>query len=166
MSEQETYTPQQVMAIREAIRKGREAFIRNDEHPRIFASAFIRAGGLHLPGEELDRETRLRMEIHIMANINGRFSGTDEPPRIRASIQREVTRIYDEVERFRVLMHAHPIGYRLTIGKKVAKRACCERYTKLDIYGLGPGVVPPQAIVVLPPCCDGIHWEPIYEEES
>ena len=165
MPKQANYTPQQVSAIREAIRKGREAFVRNDQHPRIFASAFIRAGGLQLPGEELDHETRRRIEIHIMANINGRFSGADEPPRIRAAIKREVTRIYDEVERFRATMHYHLVGFQLTIDKRVANRACCEPYTKPDAYGLGPGVIPPQEIVVLPPCCDGIHWKPIFEEE-
>jgi hypothetical protein len=165
MPKNDNYTPQQVQAIREAIRKGREAFIRNDEHPRIFASAFIRAGGLQLPGEELDPETRLRMEIHVMANINGRYSGADEPPRIRAAIKREVTRIYDEVERFRLTLHAHVLGFQLKIDRRVAHRGCCKRYTKLDAYGLGPGVIPPQEIVVLPPCCDGIHWIPIYEQE-
>jgi hypothetical protein len=56
------------------------------------------------------------------------------------------------------------VGYRLIIGKTVSDLGCCERYAKLDVYGLGPGVIPPQAIVVLPPCCDGVHWEPIYEQ--
>jgi len=46
----ENYTPQQIAVIRDAIRKGRQALMRCDENPKIFASAFIRAGGLHLPG--------------------------------------------------------------------------------------------------------------------
>jgi hypothetical protein len=159
----ENYSPQQLSAIRAAIKKGRQALMLGDGHPRIFASAFIRAGGLHLPGDDLDRETRRRMEIHIMANINGRHSGADEEPRIRVAIHREVGRIYSEVERFQVMMHPHLIGYQLIIDAQDPVNVVCERYTRLDAFGLGPGIVPPHEIVVLPPCCDEIHWQPIYE---
>lgn len=161
----ENYTPQQISAIQAAIRKGRQALMRCDEHPRIFASAYIRAGGLHLPGDGLDKETRRRMEVHIMANINGRHVKIEERPRVRVAIHREVARIFGEVERFRAMKHPHLVGYRLVVDNQVADHVLCKRYTRFDAFGLGPGVVPPHEIVVLPPCCDGVIWKPVYKAE-
>ena len=161
----ENYTTQQISVIQDAIRKGRQALMRCDEHPRIFASAFIRAGGLNLPGNDLDRETRRRMEIHIMASINGRHRKIEEGPRIREAIHREVARIFGEFERFQVMKQPHLVGYHLSIDDQVAEHVLCKRYTRFDAFGIGPGVVPPHEIVVLPPCCDGIHWKPVYKTE-
>jgi len=159
----ENYTPQQIAVIRDAIRKGRQALMRCDENPKIFGSAFIRAGGLNLPGKELDSETRRRMEIHIMTNINGRHSKAKEGARIRAAIHREVARIFGEVERFQLMKNPHLVGYQLVINDQVPDHVLCKRYTKFDAFGLGPGVIPPNEVVVLPPCCDGIRWKPVYE---
>lgn len=161
----ENYTPQQIVVIQAAIKRGRQALMRCDEHPRIFASAFIRAGGLQLPGNKLDREIRRRMEIHIMTSINGRHSKIKEGPRIRAAIHREVARIFSEAERFQAMKHPHLVGYHLVIDDQVADHVLCKRYTNFDAFGLGPGVVPPHEIVVLPPCCDGINWKPVYKTE-
>ena len=160
----ENYTPLQITAIREAIRKGREALMRGGGDPRLFASAFIRAGGLQQPGAELDRESRRRMEIHIMANLNGRHTEAGEAPGIRATIRRELARILGEVERFRAMKHPHLIGFRLRIDKRSPARTVCERYARLDAFGLGSGVVPPHEVVVLPPWCDSIHWQPLYDQ--
>ena len=159
----ENYTPQQIAVIRDAISKGRQALMLCDEHPKIFASTFIRAGGLHLPGNDLDRETRRRMEIHIMTNINGRHSKAKEGPRIRAAIHREVERIFGEVERFQLMKNPQLVGYQLVINDQVPDHVLCKRYTTFDVFGLGPGVIPPHEVVVLPPCCDGIRWKPVYE---
>ena len=157
------YTPQQIAAIRSAIRKGRQALMEGERHPRVFASAFIGAGGLHLPGEAMDRHTRLRMEIHILANINGRHCGADEEPRIYSAIRREVARIFSEYERFQVMMTPHLVGYQLIVDEKGLNQAICKPYVKLDAFGLGPGVIPPHEVVVLPPCCVNIRWKPLYE---
>ena len=161
----ENYTPQQIVVIQYAIKRGRQALMRCDEHPRIFASAFIRAGGLQLPGNELDREIRRRMEIHIMTIINGRHSKIKEGLLILVAIHREVARIFGEVERFQAMKHPHLVGYHLVIDDKVADHVLCKRYTSFDAFGLGPGVIPPHEIVVLPPCCDGIDWKPVYKSE-
>jgi len=162
---QKNYTPQQIVAIRNAISRGRQALMQCDEHPRIFASAFIRAEGLQLPGEDLDRETRRRMEIHIMAAINERHGGIEEEPRISAAIHREVTRILSEAERFQVMKNPQLVGYHLVIDDQVADKVRCKHFTNIDVFGLGPGVVPPHEVVVLPPCCDGIQWKLVYETD-
>ena len=163
---QENYTPRQIAAIQNAIGRGRQSLMQCDEHPRIFANAFIRAEGLQLPGEDLDRETRRRMEIHIMAAINERHSEIEEEPRISAAIHREITRILGESERFQMMKNPYLVGYHLVIDDQVADKCCCKYFTSIDVFGLGPGVVPPHEIVVLPPCCDGIQWKPVYETEK
>ncbi len=162
---EESYTPQQLTAIREAIREGRRALMQSDGHPRFFASAYIRAGGLQLPGGELDRETRLRLETHIMVAVNGRESGSEEEPAHRALVDREVARIYTEADLLRAMMNPGLVGFRLVIEEGAANRPRCQRYAMLDAFGLGAGVVPPHEILVLPPWCDQIRWEPVYEEE-
>ena len=48
------YTTPQIDAIRQALKSGRHAMMRSGESPRLFASAYIRAGGLQLPGGTLD----------------------------------------------------------------------------------------------------------------
>ncbi|MCB1859690.1 MAG: hypothetical protein KDI63_15560 [Gammaproteobacteria bacterium] len=160
------YTPQQILSIRSAIREGRRALMQSDGHPRVFASAFIRAGGLQLPGAELDRETRLRLETHIMVNVNGRESGGDETPLHRALIDREVHRIFNEADLLRAMMNPGLVGFRLVVDKTIPNWEFCERYAALDAFGLGPGVVPPHEILVLPPCCDRVRWEAVYENED
>lgn len=161
---QTSYTTQQVTAIRSAVQAGRRALMHGEVQARLFASAFFRAGGLQLPGGELDRETRRRMESHIMVNLNGRDSGADEEPVIRAAIHRELARIHEETERFLAMQQPHLLGYRMILNR-VANRSECQRYAAADVFGLGPGVVPAHEIVVLPPCCDGVRWQPVFEDE-
>ena len=162
---QENYTAQQIVVIQNAIRRGRRALMQRDDHPKIFASAFLRADGLQLPGEDLDRETRRRMEIYIMAAINKRLGEIEEEPRISAAIHREVTRILGETERFQVMKNPELLGYQFVIDNQVADNVRCRYFTRIDLFGLGPGVVPPHEVVVLPPCCDGIQWKPVYETD-
>lgn len=162
---QENYTAQQIVVIQNAIRKGRRALMKRDDHPKIFASAFLRANGLQLPGEDLDEETRRRMEIYIMAAINERLGEIEEEPRISAAIHREVTRIFGETERFQVMKNPELLGYQFVIDGRVADNVRCKHFTRINLFGLGPGVVPPNEVVVLPPCCDGIQWKPVYETD-
>lgn len=159
-----SYSTEQSAVIRAAIQAGRNALANGERAPRVFASAYLRAGGLQQPGGELDQETRRRIEGRIMAIINQRGSNAPEAPEIQALIDREVGRIHDEFERFQASMHPELAGYRLKLGATVADRQACRRFARIDIFGLGPGIIPPNEIVVLPPCCDGASWEPIYEE--
>ncbi len=158
------YTAQQSAQIREAIRQGRAALARGTTpSSQLFASAFLRAGGLQYPGGDLDQATRRRMEGCIMAIVNRRWRGAPEPEPLQRMIDREVARIEDEYGRFQAMLQADLTGYRLVPPDgPVADRACCERFAALDLYGLGAGVVPPHEIVVLPPCCDGARWEPVH----
>lgn len=163
---QNNYTPEQSAVIRKAIREGRLALATGERAPRVFASAFLRAGGLQRPGGTLDQETRRRIEGRIMAIINQRDSGDPEPAAMQRMIDREVTRIHDEYQRFQAMMQPNLAGYRLRIGPATADALACQRFAGVDIFGMGPGVIPPHEIVVLPPCCDGVHWEPLYDEEA
>ncbi|MCP3867003.1 MAG: hypothetical protein GY703_02685, partial [Gammaproteobacteria bacterium] len=126
----DNYTPQQITIIVDAIKQGRRALMLTDERPRTFANAYIRAGGLNLPGEALDSEIRRRMEIHIMTAVNGRQAKIEEPPAIRNAIHREVARIFGEVERFQMMKYPNLVGYRLDADEKVADQALCKRYTE------------------------------------
>lgn len=157
------YSTQQIDAIRRAIKAGRLALMHGEPAMRTFASAFFRADGLQLPGEELNSETRRRIESIIMVSLNGRNSGAGEEPHIRAAVSRELARIQDEMARFRTMQHPHLIGYRMVL-EAVSDRQQCQRYACVDVFGLGAGVVPPHEIVVLPPCCDGIRWQALYEQ--
>ncbi len=157
------FTPEQSAHIRAAIQAGRQALSIGERSPGIFAAAFLRAGGLQLPGEELDPETRRRAEGRIMAIVNRRGSNQPEPKPIQAMIEREVARIHDEFDRFQTSVNPDLVGYRLRIGRDVADPAACLRFTQVDLFGMGPGTIPPGEIVVLPPCCDGALWEPIYQ---
>jgi len=161
---QKNYDTQQVATIRTAIEAGRRAMRHGEPSARIFASAFFRAGGLQLPGEELARETRRRMESLIMVSLGGRSISMHEGPGIRAAISRELSRIHDEVGRFQAMQQPHLLGYRAVLDG-VADADLCRRYTAVDAFGMGAGVVPAHEIVVLPPCCDNISWQPLYEEE-
>ena len=161
---QQNFTTQQVAAIRVAVQAGRRALMNGEAQARVFANAFFRAGGLQLPGSELDREARRRIESHIMVNLNGRDSGADEKPQIRAAVRREMNRIHDEVERFLAMQQPHLLGYRMILDR-AANLSDCRRYAVVDVFGLGPGIVPAHEIVILPPCCDGIRWQPLYEGE-
>jgi hypothetical protein len=160
---QKNYTPEQSAVIRNAIREGRVALAKGEQIPRVFASAFLRAGGLQCPGGSLDQETRRRMEGRIMAIINQRGSGEAEEDSIQIMIDREVARIHDEFERFQAMMQPNLTGYRLKIDRSVIDPLACQQFAGMDLFGLGSGVITPHEIVVLPPCCDGAHWEPVYE---
>ncbi|HEB94999.1 MAG TPA: hypothetical protein ENI96_01045 [Sedimenticola thiotaurini] len=158
-----SYSPDQSAQIRAAIEAGRRALSIGERSPRVFAAAYLRAGGLQQPGGELDPETRRRVEGRIMAIINQRGGRSREPAPIQAMIEREVARIYDEFDRFQTSTHPDLTGYRLRIGRDVADPAACHRFARIDLFGMGPGVIPPNEIVVLPPCCDGAVWEPVYQ---
>ena len=123
---QKNYDTQQVATIRTAIEAGRRAMRHGEPSARIFASAFFRAGGLQLPGEELDRETRRRMESLIMVSLAGRSNSMHEEPRIRAAISRELSRIHDEVGRFQAMQQPHLLGYRAVLDG-VADADLCRR---------------------------------------
>ncbi|MCB1760232.1 MAG: hypothetical protein KDI68_10705 [Gammaproteobacteria bacterium] len=157
------YSTQQTEAIRQAIRAGRHALMQNGESPRMFAAAYIRAGGLQLPGGTLPSDTRRRVESRIMVAVGGRSSDSRESAAIEALIAREIARILGEVQRFHLMMHPKLHGFRLEIPEHASQRKPCLRFLALDAYGLGPGVVPAHEIVVLPPCCDEVRWIPLYE---
>lgn len=161
---EKNYSTQQIEAIRAAIKAGRFALMNGEPMARIFASAFFRADGLQIPGEELNPETRRRIESIIMVNLNGRDSVAGEERRVRATVSRELARIQDEMARFTTMQHPDLVGYRMVLDG-VNDREQCQRYAAVDVFGLGAGVVPPHEIVVLPPCCDGIRWLALYEQE-
>jgi len=162
----DNYTPEQIAIIRNAVREGRLALATGERAPRVFASAFLRAGGLQCPGRTLEREQRRRLEGRIMAIVNQRDSGEPEAAPAQAMIDREVTRIHDEYERFQAMMQPDLAGYRLRIDPATSDPGACRRFAAMDIFGMGAGIIPPHEIVVLPPCCDGAHWEPLYEETA
>ena len=159
----DTYTTPQIDAIRQALKSGRHAMMQSGESPRLFASAYIRAGGLQLPGGTLDPETLRRVESRIMVAVNGQRTEASESPAIEAMIAREIERIRGEVERFQLMMHPTLRGFRLEPADGMGDRDACQRFLDLDAYGLGRGVVPAHEIVVLPPCCDGVRWIPLYD---
>jgi hypothetical protein len=159
----DNYSTQQTDAIRQAIRAGRQAMMQRGESPRLFASTYIRSGGLQLPGGELDPETRRRIESRIMVTMGGQQTDASEPPAIESLIAREIERILGEVERFQLMMHPDLRGFRLEATAGMPERKLCLRFLALDAYGMGRGVVPAHEIVVLPPCCDGVRWAPLYE---
>ena len=160
----DSFSIEQIAAIRDALKQGRQALAKGKVNAQVFASAYIRAGGLQLPGETLDRDTRRRMESHVLATITGRVSGTKEQPRVGRAIQREVERILSEVECFKAMINPDLVGYRLVFDEHSSYSTICKRYATLDAFGLGPGVIPPHEIVVLPPSCDGARWEAVYEQ--
>lgn len=157
----ERYSARQVFIIREAIAAGRAAMAEYGAEPLVFAGAFLDVDGAQVPGGELDAALRSRVNGQVLEALGGTPDGSAGPQWLHLLIGREVRRIRAEVEMFRARANPDVVGFRFRHAEDVAELAFCRSLAGHDLYGLGPGIIPRREIVVLPPGCDRVWWEPV-----
>ncbi len=156
------FTPRQVFLIREAIYEGRMAMADGGADAMVFAMAFLDAGGLQVPGRELSDAERVRIHGHILESLGGTPTFLSEAEWVVPVVTREIERAFMESDLAASREKDEVVGFRLKVSARDAKDVFCRRITGADLYGLGAGVFPKEEIVVLPPHCESIHWEPVY----
>lgn len=153
------YRARQLAVIRDAIAAGREA-LRAAASPdaRVFAAAYIAAGGVQIPGEpEADAATELarRLEASLEAGVRR----VDDP-----HLQREIDRAHREVAWVAAQSDDSIVGFHLALPASAMDSPTAEALSHQD-HGLGPGVFRKGDIVVLQPDCDGARFTPVTEHE-
>jgi hypothetical protein len=153
------FTSQQVAQIRRAVREGRRAVhAGGDSQALVFARVFLRYDGLQNPGELLDEETRRHLGAILLLAVQGRDRLPRIAPRLKPVLKREYRRVLAETFLASHFTNPDAEAFRL-LPPPDADSDCCRRFLSKDAFGLGPGVVPLEEVVVAPPCCDGVRYE-------
>ena len=155
------FTSEQMSRIRQAVRFARRAvLVLGTADPLVFARAFISRGGIQAPGEPLDAESRRRIESLILLGLQARrVPHHGHGAVVRSVVEREWHRATEETYLLSCMMVADPVAYRLVAPSPKDGEAGCEQFARVDAYGLGPGLIPVDKIVVPPPCCDGYTYQ-------
>ncbi|HXH03829.1 MAG TPA: hypothetical protein VNN09_10985 [Candidatus Competibacteraceae bacterium] len=157
------YSPKQIFAIRKAIERGRQAMSADGIDPLVFASAYLEAGGVQIPGQELDEPMRRRIDAHILESLGSTPTFLQEKHWIIDVVSREIERIHSEVKLAEQRQQEQVRGFRFRFSSNSRNKDFCARLAEADLYGLGPGVFPRDEVVVLPPSCDQCWWEPVLQ---
>lgn len=163
------FTPRQIAAIKQAVQAGRRlcadspAFVALD-----FWLGFHQAGGVQVPG----REASAQEQRTVIEHVTRRLAQPDRAPSTRGirddvafTIVREAKRAEQEVEMLGMeALATELVGHRLLLLERHASNPLCQALAHKD-HGLGPGVIPPGMVVVLPACCDGARFDPLFESD-
>jgi hypothetical protein len=163
----ENYTPRQVALIRNAIRHGRIAAGRSAHgDAEEFARAFIKHDGIHAPGAALDGETRRWLIACLLVSLRDGQVNADQAAKLGPILMREYNRALAETYLVRHFGNPEIMAYRILMPSEVRRVSSCRRFVRSDAFGLGPGVVPLEEIVVPPACCDGIRFQVLLPDAS
>lgn len=155
-----TFTPQQATAVREAIRRAREAMHEAARYePLVFARAFVASGGVQIPGPAEDRGRAQDVAGRVLAVLSGAAQHEDDP-----DVLREVHRAHVESRWARAAGDADVVGFWLELGSDAASNPLCRALLGED-HGLGGGVFPKTYILVVPPCCTDYDYVPVRDQE-
>lgn len=154
------YTPEQLVKIRRAVAKGREAMRRNDSFtPLVFARAYVEHDGLQIPGDGADEQSRREYAKGLIEAVENAQSVHDD-----ALIAREIRRIHMEVQWALASQSDKVVGFRLKLGREAERHPECLALLSSD-RGLGTSVFRKGEVVILPPNCDGGEFVPVTEDE-
>lgn len=135
----------------------------------VFADAFIKAGGIQIPGiPAVDGGTLRRIGSYVLMNLmegSGAKLKYPEPEWFFDTLVREINRAHSEAYWFGAAMHPDTAGFRLVMYDNIVDMAGCKRFAECDNFGLGEGIFPKEEIVVLPACCDGAAFEVVFKDE-
>ena len=128
--------------------------------PLVFARAFTSHGGIQAPGGPLDADAARRIESLVLLGLQARRVPHEvHGALVRSVVEREWHRATEETFLVACMLAGDPSAYRLVAPAKGVGQACCARFARVDAYGLGPGLVPVDKMLVPPPCCDGYTYE-------
>ena len=127
-----------------------------------FAEAFIRSGGIQIPGRPWDPQSDHIGALLVMA-LRGCESFECDDRDVLGVVERERTRAESETSLVRAYHDPRVTAYRVEAPMRGSAGARCRLYVARDMFGLGAGLVPLSEVVVLPPCCDAWRYRVIRE---
>lgn len=136
--------------------------------PLIFAAAFIKAGGLQVPGFNAPQPIKDRIGSCVLLSLAERWGPRypfDDPQWAFDTVVRETNRALTETMMRGAEGHPDVAGFRIVIGENVVKRSGCELFARAVDFGLGPGIYPRDEIPILPACCDRAYLEIVFSDE-
>jgi hypothetical protein len=154
------YLPEQLEAIRKAVREARAAMQQASRYePLDFARVFIRHDGIQIPGTRAEPATCTLLAQALLRSLQaGRPVSDDE------TVRRELRRARTEARWARLSMSDKVVGFYLKLGPLAQLSDACRELLAQD-YGLGAAVFPKAKIVVLPPQCVDYEFVPMHEDE-
>lgn len=154
------YTPEQVDIIRNAVLMGREAVQRAQrDDTLVFARAFVRHGGVQIPGDVGGEPLRKRVADQLLESLRTGQATSDD-----TNVRREIKRCHTEARWASAAASDKVVGFHLTLGPMAAEIVACREFLGQD-YGLGAAVFPKERVVVLPSVCSDYQFVPVLEDE-
>ena len=152
------FRARQVEAIRLAVAEAREAIRRRGEFtPRAFLEHFVAAGGPRRPGDD-DPAAREAFGQRLLEVVDSGAEPAD------ADLRRELERARNAAAWAAALADDTVVGFYLELPPAARQDPVVEALSH-QMGGLGAGVVPRSAVVVLQPACDGVRFVPVRDFE-
>ncbi len=152
------FRARQVEAIRRAVAEAREAIRRAGEcTPQAFLRAFVAAGGPRRPGQD-DPASQAAFSQRLLEVLDSGVEPAD------ADLRRELERARNEAAWAAALEDDSVVGFYLDLPPAARQDPVVEALSH-QMAGLGAGVVPRSAVVVLQPACDGVRFVPVRDFE-
>ncbi len=154
------FRARQVACIRDAVAAGRRA-VRDAgaADPRVFARAFVEAGGPQVPGDPSAAASAALGE-RLLAALSGTTPAPDDDP----DLAREMARAMAEAEWALSLDDDRIVGFLLDLPDAALDNPTVEALAHQS-QGLGPGVFRKADILVLQPECDGARFLPVSDHD-
>ena len=150
------FRARQVARIRDAVAAGRRAVrAAGVEDPRVFARAFVAAGGAQVPGDPSEQASAQLGERLLAALARG-----DSPCAADPDLSREISRAVTETRWAMALDDDRVVGFLLDLPAAALENPTVEALAHQS-QGLGPGVFRKGDILVLQPECDGARFLPV-----
>lgn len=154
------FRARQVARIREAIASGRQAVRRaGTADARVFARAFVEAGGAQVPGDP-SAEASAALGERLLASLAAGDTGSDTDP----ALNRELQRAHAEAHWALALDDDRIVGFLLDLPAEALETPTVEAMAHQS-QGLGPGVFRKADILVLQPECDGARFIPVTDHD-
>jgi len=155
------YRARQLATIREAVAAGRDALRRaGSQDPRVFARAFVEAGGVQIPGDPGDTAAAAELAEALLRSLErGEHSHPASP-----HLQRELDRALREVRWTAAQTDDKIVGFYMQVPERLMDDPGVEAMSH-ENQGLGPGVFRKADILVLQPQFDGVRFIPVLEDE-
>ncbi|KAB7619545.1 hypothetical protein [Alkalilimnicola sp. S0819] len=155
------YKARQIAAIEEAVMTGRRALkaAQNDD-PRVFAHAYVAAGGVQIPGQPAAKDAAQALGRALLESLARNTAPAQENELLRF----EWERVQQETEWVRQARDERVVGFRLVLSPAAERDMACAAISKQD-HGYGRNLFPRLSIVVLPPQALGSRFVPVSVDE-
>jgi len=156
-------------AIRRAVLAGRAEVRMDRSDPNRFFRAFAKNGGIHAPGREMRESERAAVRSAGTEALAFGKRLSDYRNVLAADLidvaRRETNRANSEAYWAGAAGSPDVAGMRLILSPNQTPDEEVTRLVTEDRHGMGPGVFPPDEVVVLPPSCDLASWEVVFSDE-